>query len=75
MSTGTHQQPRHHRSRRASLTLPSPHPLSAYRRVGNPTRDAFERCMAKMEGGNDALAFATGMAAASAILQAAPQYV
>lgn len=31
--------------------------------------------MAKMEGGNDALAFATGMAAASAILQAAPQYV
>jgi cystathionine beta-lyase/cystathionine gamma-synthase len=34
-----------------------------YSRSGNPTRRAFERTMADLEGGVGALAFASGMAA------------
>jgi cystathionine gamma-lyase len=34
-----------------------------YTRAGNPTRDALERCLAELEGGARALAFASGMAA------------
>ena len=34
-----------------------------YSRSGNPTRDATETTLASLEGGSDALAFATGMAA------------
>jgi cystathionine gamma-lyase len=34
-----------------------------YTRSGNPTRDATETTIASLEGGSDALAFATGMAA------------
>ncbi len=33
----------------------------AYTRSGNPTRDALERCLAELEGGARALAFASGM--------------
>jgi len=37
-----------------------------YGRLGNPTVAALERTMAELEGGDDALAFASGMAAISA---------
>ena len=39
-----------------------------YSRTGNPTRKALEACMAALEGGAYGLAFASGMAAESAIL-------
>lgn len=38
-----------------------------YSRIGNPTVDAFEEKMAILEGGESALAFASGMAAISAV--------
>lgn len=37
-----------------------------YGRLGNPTQDALERAVAELESGEDALAFASGMAAISA---------
>jgi methionine-gamma-lyase len=37
-----------------------------YGRLGNPTQEALERTMAELESGEDALAFASGMAAISA---------
>jgi cystathionine gamma-lyase len=39
-----------------------------YSRASNPTRDALERCVAELEGGVRALAFASGMAATSCAL-------
>jgi cystathionine gamma-synthase len=43
----------------------------AYARDGNPTWDAFEDVLGKLEGG-DALAFASGMAAVAAVLETLP---
>ncbi len=40
-----------------------------YSRASSPTRDALERCVAELEGGTRALAFASGMAATAAILE------
>jgi len=40
-----------------------------YSRTANPTRSALETCLASLEGGRHALAFASGMAAESAIMQ------
>ena len=40
-----------------------------YSRASNPTRDALERCVAELEGGVRALAFASGMAATSCALE------
>ncbi len=40
-----------------------------YSRTGNPTRTALEACIAALEGAAHALAFASGMAAESAIMQ------
>lgn len=40
-----------------------------YTRAGNPTRDALERCLADLEGGQRALAFASGMAATATVLE------
>ena len=37
-----------------------------YGRLGNPTQDALEKAIAELEGGEDAQAFASGMAAISA---------
>ncbi|HEX2639008.1 MAG TPA: PLP-dependent aspartate aminotransferase family protein [Pyrinomonadaceae bacterium] len=37
-----------------------------YGRLGNPTTDALEKAVAELEGGESALAFASGMAAVSA---------
>ncbi|KYG91944.1 cystathionine gamma-synthase [[Bacillus] sp. KCTC 13219] len=39
-----------------------------YARSGNPTRDALERAIAELEGGDRGFAFATGMAAVTASL-------
>ncbi|MGA9532803.1 MAG: cystathionine gamma-synthase [Anaerolineales bacterium] len=39
-----------------------------YSRTGNPTRAALERCMMALEDGKGGLAFASGMAAADAVL-------
>ena len=43
-----------------------------YTREGNPTQDRFETALAAMEGGAAALAFASGMAAMNAMLEAMP---
>ncbi|MBA2338129.1 MAG: PLP-dependent transferase, partial [Acidimicrobiia bacterium] len=42
----------------------------SYSRSGNPTVRAFERKIAALEGGADAAAFATGMAATTAVFTA-----
>lgn len=39
-----------------------------YARVQNPTREALERCVAELEGGEHGLAFASGMAAIETLL-------
>ena len=47
----------------------------AYQREGNPTQDRLEEALAAIEGGgpsSSALAFASGMAAASTLLQSLP---
>jgi cystathionine gamma-synthase len=41
----------------------------SYSREDNPNRRALEECLAALEGGKQALAFSSGMAVASAILQ------
>jgi cystathionine gamma-synthase len=45
-----------------------PHGFS-YSREGNPNRRCLEECLAALEGGTEALAFSSGMAAANAIVQ------
>jgi cystathionine gamma-synthase len=45
---------------------------SQYVREGNPTQDHFERALAAVEGGERGMAFASGSAAATAVLQALP---
>jgi cystathionine gamma-synthase len=41
----------------------------SYSREGNPTRQSLEECLAALEGGTDALAFSSGLAVATALLQ------
>ncbi|ESZ30497.1 PLP-dependent aspartate aminotransferase family protein [Mesorhizobium sp. L2C084A000] len=43
-----------------------------YTRDGNPTRNAFEAAMATLEGGEDGIAFASGMAAIAAVFESHP---
>jgi methionine-gamma-lyase len=43
-------------------------PGYVYTRLGNPTSQEFEKRMALLEGGDDAVSFASGMAAISAII-------
>jgi len=40
-----------------------------YSRAGNPTRDALERCLAALEGGDHGLAFSSGCAATTSVIQ------
>jgi cystathionine gamma-lyase len=40
----------------------------SYGRVGNPTRAAYEACVADLEGGGRGFAFASGLAAAASLL-------
>ncbi|MCY4476834.1 MAG: PLP-dependent aspartate aminotransferase family protein [Gammaproteobacteria bacterium] len=44
-------------------------PEHIYTRDSNPTRDAFERALTELEGGSRTLAFASGMAASTAVLE------
>lgn len=48
---------------------PGVHKGFVYARGHNPTRFAFERCIADLEGGSAGFAFASGMAAASTVLE------
>ncbi|MGA2739255.1 MAG: aminotransferase class I/II-fold pyridoxal phosphate-dependent enzyme [Bryobacteraceae bacterium] len=41
----------------------------SYSRDGNPNRACLEECLAALEGGAEALAFSSGMAAANAVIQ------
>jgi cystathionine gamma-lyase len=48
---------------------PGEHQGYEYSRSQNPTRMAFERCVADLEGGTDGFAFSSGMAAIATILE------
>lgn len=54
-------------ARDAAGDLPSEY---SYARYQNPNRDAWEACIASLEDGAEAAAFASGSAAANAVLQA-----
>src|SRR5579859_3032639 len=47
---------------------PGRHKGYEYSRSGNPTRTALETCLASLEGGERGLAFASGLAATTAVL-------
>src|SRR5438477_10328692 len=47
---------------------PGDHKGFEYSRTGNPTRAALETCLAALEGGERGLAFASGLAATTAVL-------
>jgi len=49
---------------------PGQHKGYEYSRSGNPTRTALETCLAALEGGERGLAFASGLAATTAVFQA-----
>ena len=48
---------------------PGVHQGFEYSRTHNPTRFAYERCVASLEGGSRGFAFASGMAATSTLLE------
>jgi cystathionine gamma-lyase len=48
---------------------PGEHKGYDYARTRNPTRDALEACIAELEGGQHAFAFASGMAAIGTVLE------
>jgi cystathionine gamma-lyase len=48
---------------------PGDHQGWEYSRSHNPTRDAYERCIADLEGGIRGFAFASGMAATATVLE------
>jgi cystathionine gamma-lyase len=48
---------------------PGVHKGYEYSRTQNPTRMAFERCIADLEGGSQGFAFASGMAATATLLE------
>src|SRR3954467_14519568 len=48
---------------------PGVHKGFEYSRSQNPTRFAYERCVAALEGGTRGFAFASGLAATAAILE------
>src|SRR5438477_2535415 len=48
---------------------PGQHKGYEYSRSGNPTRAALETCLAALEGGEVGLAFASGLAATTAVFQ------
>jgi cystathionine gamma-lyase len=51
---------------------PGVHKGYEYARTQNPTRMAFERCLADLEGGRYGWAFASGLAASATLLDALP---
>src|SRR3954469_10931168 len=50
-------------------TSPGKHQGYEYSRTHNPTRDAYEKCIADLESGQRGFAFASGMAAIATILE------
>jgi cystathionine gamma-lyase len=50
-------------------TSPGEHAGFEYSRTQNPTRFAYERCVAALEGGSRGFAFASGLAATSTVLE------
>jgi cystathionine gamma-lyase len=52
---------------------PARHRGYEYARTQNPTREALERMVAALEGADDGIAFASGLAATSTVLQALPE--
>ncbi|OOO01230.1 MAG: Cystathionine beta-lyase [Chromatiales bacterium USCg_Taylor] len=48
---------------------PGVHQGYDYSRTKNPTRLAYERCVADLEGGSDSFAFASGMSAIATVLE------
>lgn len=57
------------RLRQINKDSPGVHKGFEYSRSHNPTRFAYERAVANLEGGSQGLAFASGMAATSTILE------
>src|SRR5438034_8723348 len=51
---------------------PGVHKGYEYARTQNPTRMAFERCVADLESGRQGFAFASGLAASATLLDALP---
>jgi cystathionine beta-lyase/cystathionine gamma-synthase len=51
---------------------PGRHKGYEYSRTRNPTREAYERCVADLESGTRGLAFASGMAATATLLELLP---
>ncbi|MFT5455358.1 MAG: cystathionine gamma-lyase [Myxococcota bacterium] len=51
---------------------PAKHTGYEYARSQNPTREALERCVAALEEGTDGVAFASGLAATTAVMQTLP---
>jgi len=66
-ATGAVMQPIYATSTYAQSS-PGVHQGFEYGRSENPTRMAFERCLAELESGKTGLAFASGLAAMSAVL-------
>jgi len=52
---------------------PGVHKGYDYARTQNPTRMAYERCIADLEGGTAGFAFASGLAAIATVLECLPQ--
>jgi cystathionine gamma-lyase len=48
---------------------PGRHTGYEYARTHNPTREALERCVAELEGGTHGIAFGSGLAATSTVMQ------
>jgi cystathionine gamma-lyase len=53
-------------------SAPNEHQGYDYSRAGNPTRDAYENCIASLENGNQGFAFASGLAGIATILDLLP---
>ena len=50
-------------------TSPGVHKGYEYSRSQNPTREAFQRCIADLESGTEGFAFASGLAAIATVLE------
>ena len=70
-TTGAVMQPIYQTSTYAQES-PGVHKGFVYARGANPTRHAYERCIADLENGSHGFAFASGMAAISTMLELLP---
>src|SRR3954467_6453517 len=67
--TGAVVTPIYQTSTYAQDAVGSPRLGYEYSRTANPTRDALQECLAALEGGRRALAFASGLAAEDTLLR------